>query len=48
LIKKYGGTAEKWKKKVASIKSDKYLFDVHCYECDGIQYEMKLKHRKEL
>ena len=48
LIKKYGGTAEKWEKKVASIKSDKYLFDVHWYECDGIQYEMKLKHRKEL
>lgn len=48
LIKKYGGTAEKWQKKVAKIKSDKYIFDVHWYECDGIQYEMKLKHRKEI
>ena len=36
-----------WAKMVATIKSDKYLFDVHWYEYDGIQYEMKLKFRKE-
>lgn len=47
LIKKYGGTEDDWQKKVVSIKSDKYVFDVHWYEYDGIQYEMKLKHRKE-
>ncbi len=47
LVKKYGGTAEQWSKKVVKIKSDKYIFDVHWYECNGIQYEMKLKHRKE-
>lgn len=47
LIAKYGGNDSGWSKKVASIKSDKYIFDVHWYEYDGIQYEMKLKYRKE-
>lgn len=47
LVEKYGGTDEQWSKNVAKIKSDKYIFDVHWYECNGIQYEMKLKYRKE-
>ena len=47
LVKEYGGEADKWKKKVANIKSDKFVFDVHWYEYNGLQYEMKLKHRKE-
>lgn len=47
LVKNYGGTVEQWSKKAAKIKSDKYIFDVHWYECNGIQYEMKLKYRKE-
>lgn len=47
LIKKYGGSRSQWTKNVAKIESDKYIFDVHWYECCGKQYEMKLKHRKE-
>lgn len=47
LVKKYGGNKENWQKKVVNIKSDKYIFDVHWYEYNGLQYEMKLKHRKE-
>ncbi len=45
LVSKYGGNKNEWQKKVAKIKSDKYVFDVHWYEYNGIQYEMKLKHR---
>ena len=47
LVKKYGGYEDGWQKKVANIKSDKYVFDVHWYEYNGLQYEMKLKHRKD-
>lgn len=47
LVKKFGGSKDDWQKKVVNIKSDKYIFDVHWYEYDGIQYEMKLKYRKE-
>ena len=47
LVKKYGGSKDDWQKKVVNIKGDKYIFDVHWYEYDGIQYEMKLKYRKE-
>ena len=47
LVEKYGGEPDSWQKKVANIKSDKYIFDVHWYEYNGLQYEMKLKHRKD-
>ena len=47
LVEKYGGKPTDWAKKVGKITSDKYIFDVHWYEKDGKQYEMKLKHRKE-
>ena len=47
LIKKYGGTINDWQKRAGKITSDKYTFDVHWYEKDGIQYETKLKYRKE-
>ncbi|MGN0528849.1 MAG: hypothetical protein ACI4IE_06915 [Eubacterium sp.] len=47
LINLYGGTENEWQKKVVKIKSDKYIFDVHWYEYNGLQYEVKLKHRKE-
>lgn len=47
LISKYGGKNGDWIKCVGKIKSKKYEFDVHWYEYQGIQYEMKLKHRKE-
>lgn len=47
LIESYGGTVDDWQKRAGKIASDKYMFDVHWYEKDGIQYEPKLKHRKE-
>ena len=47
LSELYGGTPEEWSKKVAKIKSSKYTFDVHWYERDGKQYEVKVKVRKE-
>lgn len=45
IIKTYGGTPEQWQKKVGKIESDKHIFDMHWYEQNGKQYEMKLKHR---
>ncbi len=47
LVKTHGGKAENWRKQAAKIVSKKYSFDVHFYEYDGIQYDVKLKHRKE-
>ena len=47
LMKTYGGAAEDWTKKAGQVKSKKYIFDVHWFEKDGIQYETKLKYRKE-
>lgn len=45
LVSEFGGKPEDWKKRVGKIESDKYIFDVHWYELDGIQYDMKLKYR---
>lgn len=47
LSKKYGGNPEDWKKKVGKIESAKYIFDMHWYELNGKQYEMKLKNRSD-
>lgn len=47
LIKDYGGSASEWKKRAGKVVSSKYIFDVHWYEKDEIQYEVKLKSRKE-
>ena len=47
LIQKYGGNVGEWKKRVGKIESGKYVFDVHWYELDGVQYDSKLKFRKE-
>lgn len=47
LIKAYGGSPGEWKKRVGKIESAKYIFDVHWYELDGIQYDAKVKLRKE-
>lgn len=48
LISEYGGTAETWKKQAGQVASQKYIFDIHWYESDdGIQHEVKLKHRKD-
>lgn len=43
----YGGKAKDWKKRVGTITSDKYVFDIHWYELDGKQFETKLKFRKD-
>lgn len=47
LVDTYGGKLGNWKKRVGKVESSKYVFDVHWYERDGKQYEMKLKHRSE-
>lgn len=47
LIADYGGAVDDWRKRAGRITSNKYIFDVHWYEKDGIQYEPKLKNRKE-
>ncbi len=41
----YGGENSEWSKRVGKVESAKYIFDVHWYERNGKQYEMKLKHR---
>ena len=45
LINNYGGKKEDWKKQVGLIESDKYKFDIHWYERNSIQYDVKLKER---
>ena len=36
-----------WQKCVGKVESEKYIFDIHWYEKDGVQYEMKLKNRSD-
>lgn len=43
----YGGSYDEWAKKVGKIESDRYVFDIHWYERDGMQYETKIKYMKE-
>lgn len=47
LVSKYGGEVSDWEKKVGKIESDKYIHDLHWYENDKKQYNVKLKTRKE-
>ena len=47
LVETYGGNADEWQKRAGKVTSDKYIFDLHWYESDGVQYEVKLKNRKE-
>jgi len=47
ISQKYGGSPNDWIKKVGKIESDKYIFDMHWYELNGKQYEMKLKNRSD-
>ena len=47
LLEKYGGAVSDWAKKAGKVTSAKYIFDVHWYEKDGVQYEVKLKYRKD-
>jgi hypothetical protein len=47
LVNTYGGAKSHWKKQTGTISSDKYDFEVHWYEKDHVQYEPKLKSRKD-
>lgn len=47
LIDKYGGESKDWEKRVGKIDSAKYTHDIHWYELDGKQYDVKFKFRKE-
>ena len=38
---------KKWTKMVGKIYSDRFKFDIHWYEYEGIMYEHKIKHFKE-
>ena len=46
-MNKYVGTINDWSKKLGEFESDKYIFDIHWYEKNGIQYDAKIKNRKE-
>ena len=48
LLNNYGGNPDDWSKKFGMIKSAKYKYDIHWYEKDGKQYELKFKNRKEI
>lgn len=48
LVDEFGGEPSEWQKKVAKITSEKYIFDVHWYELDNKQYNIKVKYRKDL
>ena len=43
----YGGQANEWSKKVGKIESAQYTFDIHWVEKDGVQYDTKVKYRRE-
>lgn len=45
LCEKYGGKPNEWSKMVGRVDSELYYFDVHWYEKNNIQYEMKFKHK---
>lgn len=47
LVEDHGGKANEWQKRAGKIISAKYVFDLHWYERAGVQYEVKLKKRKE-
>ncbi len=48
LSKAYGGKEWQWEKKGGIITTDNYIYDVHWYELDGMQYEPKCKSIKEV
>ena len=47
LVAVYGGTKKDWNKMVGKVESDKFTFDIHWYERDGVIYEPKIKSLKE-
>ena len=45
----YHVDASEWKKMAGKVRSDKYQFDIHWYECaDKVVREPKIKHMKPL
>ena len=47
LINTHGGRVNNWEKRAGRIESQKYIHDVHWFENNKTQYEVKLKYRKE-
>lgn len=48
LVATYKVDESEWKKMTGKVKSEKYIFDIHWYECDdGIVREPKIKYMKE-
>lgn len=48
LARTYGGSPDDWQKKAGRVVSDRYEFDIHFVEAEGVgQFEQKIKHRKE-
>ncbi|MCC8161497.1 MAG: hypothetical protein LIO53_09395 [Oscillospiraceae bacterium] len=47
LISEYVGSVGEWKKRAGKIESKQYIFDVHWYELNGVQYRTKLKNRSD-
>lgn len=48
LVKKYGGEAWQWEKKGGIIVTGNYNYDVHWYELNGVQYDIKSKSIKRV
>lgn len=48
LIEEYGGSINDWNKRYADIKTDKRLYQIHYYELNKIQYDLKIKVVKEI
>lgn len=45
LVNEYGGVSKNWTKRVGRVDSKKYYHDVHWYEYENKQYDMKMKER---
>lgn len=48
LLEMYGGEKKDWKKQYADIITAKYKYQIHFYQKDGKQFDVKYKTRKEL
>lgn len=48
LVNSYGGRKEEWIKKYADIITDKRKYQVHYYDLNKQQYDMKIKEVKEI
>ena len=43
LVSQYGGNKEDWEKMTGMIYGNAYKYEVHWYQKNGVQYDMKLK-----